>query len=340
MRMYEVNVCHKERNIGLDLLKAWMAFEVVLCHFGHGSDEFVFRYFFTYFRGMAVPVFMIVSFYLSARFVISKELQLDKLGRRLQRIYVPLIAWAIIYWCAYNIGAYCGGISDFHLSFNDLTWQILTGHSYNTAMWFNVVLAFLTIFFWCICKWSAKYYSITIVLVSLSAIFIQISGLNNIFMSLRSELNFPLGRIAEMVPFAGFGVLLYKCINDKKPLILFLFILLVVIVELISPRLFCGDIFHYHYSGMKLFLCSITLVTAFLFLPLQCLPKPVKKVIAFLSRYSMGVYCVHMLVGTVLVFSRVAFSPFLLALVIYLVSLLLCYAISKIPYKLSKDIVM
>lgn len=340
MKMNEVNVCHKERNIGLDLLKAWMAFEVVLCHFGHGSDEFVFRYFFTYFRSMAVPVFMIISFYLSARFVISKELQIDKLRKRLQRIYVPLITWAIIYWVAYNILGYCCGIYDFHLSFNDLVWQILTGHSYNTAMWFNVVLAFLTIIFWCICKLSTKYSTTIIILVSLSAIFTQFSGLNNIFMALRNELNFPLGRIAEMVPFAGFGVLLYKCINNKKPLIMLLFILSIVIVKLISQGLFCSDIFHYHYSGMRLLLCSTTLVAVFLFLPLQCLPKPVKKVIAFLSRYSMGVYCTHMLVGTVLAFFRVTFSPFLLTIVIYLVSLLLCYAISKIPYQLSKDIVM
>lgn len=354
--MSDINVCYKERNIGIDLLKAWMAFEVVLCHFGHGSEEFVFKYFFSYFRSMAVPVFMIVSFYLSARFYLVKEIQINKLLQRLKRIYIPLIVWAIIYWIIYNALAYYGGICDLHLSFNDLLWQMFTGHSYNTAMWFNVVLAFLTILFLA-CKLSSKYSSSVIVLISLLAIFMQSSGLNNVFMSYRSELNFPLGRIAEMIPFAGFGLMLYTSYaNTILPskggflssfLVLFrnsrfliLFILLYVFVGILSRGLYCSEIYDYHYSGIKLFLCSVVLVAVFLFMPMQALSKPVKKVITFLSRYSMGVYCVHMLVGSILGLVEIKFSPFYLSILIYALSLLLCYSISKIPYKLFKYIVM
>ena len=354
--MSKVNICYTERNIGIDLLKVWMAFEVVLCHFGHGSEEFIFKYFFSYFRSMAVPVFMIVSFYLSARFLV-KEFQIYKLLQRLKRIYIPLIVWGIIYWIIYNAIAYCYGIYNLNLSFNDLVWQIFTGHSYNTAMWFNVVLSLLTIFFCWVCRQSAKYSTLVILLVSMLAIFIQSSGLNNVFMSYRNELNFPLGRIAEMIPFAGFGLVLYNSyanffLQSSKSFLstflalshslrfLILFIFLSVIVGILGRGLSCSEIVTYHYSGIKLFLCSALLVAVFIFLPLQVLPKSVKKVITFLSRYSMGIYCVHMLVGTIMQLWGMNSTPLYFSVIVYCGSLLLCYGISKIPYKLFNDIVM
>ena len=88
----------KERNIGLDFLKAWMAFEVVLCHYGAGSQQLVFMCFFNLFTRLAVPVFMIVSFYLSGKFVFSYDSNPVNLLRRIKRLFVPLILWAVIFW--------------------------------------------------------------------------------------------------------------------------------------------------------------------------------------------------------------------------------------------------
>ena len=146
-----INHCNKERNIGLDILKVWMSFEVVLCHFGHGSGAWIYSHFFAYFKRMAVPVFMIVSFYLSARFISDKEWHLEKLAKRLYRIYWPLVAWGIICWIVYNILALLCNADDFKYSFSDLVWQVLTGHCYNPPMWFNAVLGCLTILFYRSC---------------------------------------------------------------------------------------------------------------------------------------------------------------------------------------------
>lgn len=329
----------KERSLGIDLLKAWMAFEVVLCHYGHGSGEFVFRCFFSYFRSMAVPVFMILSFYLSAHFLLSKEWKFDKLTKRLKRIYLPMVAWALIYWVVYNGIAFFGDVNSLHLPLKDFLWQAVIGHCYNTAMWFNAVLALLTIFLYVICKRWSKYNIVIVLFVSLFAVFVSDSGLNNVFMSLRSELNFPLGRIAEMLPFAGFGLLLYKSREDKKYLHLIVFVVLVFVIKEFCGVIYKGEVFGYHYNGMKLFFCAILLVSLFVYMPLQKFPTCLKKTLAFLSRYSMGVYCIHMLVGTVIGFLNVDTDPLYYSLLIYFVSLMLCCLISKVPYKLFNDIV-
>lgn len=329
----------KERNLGIDFLKVWMSFEVVLCHYGHGSDEFVFRYFFSFFRSMAVPVFMIVSFYLSARFLLSEKSQFYKLAKRIQRIYLPLVAWALIYWVIYNCIALYGDVNGLHLPLKELLWQVVTGHCYNTAMWFNAVLALLTVLLYLICKRWPKYSMVIVLIVSLLAVFVSYSGLNNVFMSLRSELNFPLGRIAEMIPFAGFGLLLYKSREDKKYLHLIIFVASVFLVKELCGVVYNGEVIGYHYNGMKLFLCATLLVSLCVYMPLQKSPTCLKKTLAFLSRYSMGVYCIHMLVGTVIGFLNVDTDPLYYSLLIYLVSLISCCLISKVPYKLFNDIV-
>lgn len=327
------NVSHKERNLGIDLLKAWMSFEVVLCHYGFGSDELVYKYFFSYFKSMAVPVFMIISFYLFARFILCKEINIEKLGKRLQRIYTPLVSWAIIYWVVYNL------FSVKKLALSDFGWQILAGHSYNCPMWFNVVLALLTILFFFLCKYS-RFHIVVIILVSLIAIIFSTSGLNNISMSLRPELCYSIGRIAEMIPYAGFGLILYKCRSDKKKSLLVIFVLLITFTGKFCRGLYCSDIISYHYSSLKLFMCSTILVIIFLYIPLRYLPNIAKKILLFLSCYSMGVYCIHILVGTMLSIIGMTLPPFYFSVFIYLLSLLLCYTISIFPYKLLKNIVM
>lgn len=327
-----------KRNLGIDFLKVWMSFEVVLCHYGHGSEEFLFRYFFSYFRSIAVPVFMVISFYLSACFLLSREGLFYKLNKRLLRIYQPLFVWAVIYWTIYNAIAFFGNVNDLYIPIKSLFWQIVTGHSYNTAMWFNVVLAWLTISFFFITTCSNKSTSI-IMLMSLFAVFVSQSGLNSAFMLLPDELCFPMGRIAECIPYAGFGLILYKCQCNKEYYLLILFVVSVFFVHEFCGRIFNGEIIGYHYNGMTLFACSTLLVSLFVFVPFRKTPDFIRRMINFLSHLSMGIYCIHILIGTLLGFLKIEIDPFFYSLLIYFVSLVLCFCISKIPCKLFKDIV-
>ncbi len=333
--MNSVDSCDIKRNVGIDILKVWMSFEVILCHFGQCSEVWIYNHFFTYFTRMAVPVFMIVSFYLSVRFILDKDCQFNKLTKRLWRIYWPLVAWGVIYLVVYNIIALLCNDDGYKYSFGNLIWQVLTGHSYNQAMWFNAVLGGLSILYYIVCKIDAKYNTAAIVLLSLLAVFVTYSGLNNICITLRGELNFPLGRIAEMIPYAGLGLLLYK----KKYHNLIVFIVSIVLVKEFCGTIYDGEVVNYHYSGVKLFFCSALLVVSFIILNLSRY-RWLMRMATFLSTYSMGIYCIHILVGRILCSLSFYIDPFYQSVLIYLLSLAICYCISKIPNNNLKEIVV
>ena len=74
-------------NIGLSLLKALMAFEVVLSHFCKWNDS-GFKYIlpFRLLNPMAVPIFFIISFYFAETLIVSHNK--EKQYKRLSKLWV------------------------------------------------------------------------------------------------------------------------------------------------------------------------------------------------------------------------------------------------------------
>ena len=99
----ENSIEKKEFNYGLALLRALMCFEVVLCHFWN-SDGSRFLMPFSMLRGLAVPVFMFLSFFLTEHTFL--EYNKTKAKKRIWRVIYPQIGWAIIYWLGYTIGQF------------------------------------------------------------------------------------------------------------------------------------------------------------------------------------------------------------------------------------------
>lgn len=326
----------KERNLGIDFLKAWMAFEVVLCHYGHGSDEFVFRYFFSYFRTVTVPVFMMISFYFSKKMILDKENDNNSILRRMKRIYLPLVFWAIAYYVICNAIYLLTGDVNFNSSLESLVWQLLLGHGNNPAMWYNVNLALLTLLFFYIhkvCPRKAVYIYIFMAAVS---IICQYSELNTCFLPLGLTISHPLGRIFETIPYALLGLLIssYFKVNN--------WILLLVYAVCLILCLFLGFKYtHYSYghAGVGLMLLSFTIMLIFMNIPFNRLSPFVKSPILFVAKYSMGIYCIHLLVGRIVIACGVDIKPFYLTILIYFISLIACYLISLIPLRLFKSAV-
>ena len=127
----------KEFNYGLALLRTLMCFEVVLCHFWT-SDDSKFLIPFSLLKGLAVPVFMFLSFFLTEHTFLNYDKM--KAQKRVWRVIYPQIGWAIIYHLGYMIGEFA--VKDIDINFTDLFWQMFTGHSprLNASMWFQTVL--------------------------------------------------------------------------------------------------------------------------------------------------------------------------------------------------------
>ena len=87
-------------NYGIALLRTLMCFEVVLCHFWTTDVPKVLMPF-SVLRGLAVPVFMFLSFFLTEHTFL--EYNKNKAKKRIWRVIYPQIGWALIYWLGYTI---------------------------------------------------------------------------------------------------------------------------------------------------------------------------------------------------------------------------------------------
>lgn len=78
-------------NYNIALMKCGLSYLVVLCHYWNPSKES--RLFTTLgtLRSVAVPIFFIISFFLTAK--IYEEIEHKKLGQRLHRLALPYFIW-------------------------------------------------------------------------------------------------------------------------------------------------------------------------------------------------------------------------------------------------------
>ena len=109
----------KKINVGISLLRIWMCFEVILCHFKYWDNEpILFPYnYLKSFQNLAVPTFMLLAFILTDINKFSKDE--NKIKNRYYRLVLPQVFWTIIYFLLYYILDYFlntkleNGIKDF-----------------------------------------------------------------------------------------------------------------------------------------------------------------------------------------------------------------------------------
>lgn len=337
------------RNIGIDLLRIWMCFEVVLIHFwiyDEGTGNIVLD-FLSWNRMIAVSCFMYVSFLLSGKFISYWKSEPQKLLRRLLRLSIPLIIWAIIYFAVYYVAQTILHI-DFGIGITDLLWQIILGHSYNMPMWFMNDLLYLTLIFIGICSINSKRVkTVFLLLLVIASFIIQYTGLHGYYFGdLQSELKYPLGRGVEMIPYACTGILfcMYDFIEPLKNRKT-LFIPILLMVALTMFFLFNIPVgYNFGSAGLKLYIISITVSLIMISIPFESLPKCLLFSISFVAKHCLGIYCLHSMIGAmlnkiVMPYLGLPENTFGECVVIFVLSLCVCYLISKIPFKWCKMIV-
>lgn len=322
-----------------------MAFEVILLHRmswkGYDGPFFAFLKACELF---SVPVFMIIAFYLSASMIESENQ--EKLRNRFIRLITPQIGWAIICWLVY---AATDIIFAHHLShsFSDLFWAIVSGCRQNTnpSTWFQCVLILLTFFYTLVFHFFDK--RTGWIIVHLSVVFaflVQYNGLYYAFFEDKSyELMNTIGRIFEIMPFAGLGMILKRIdvfgrMKGKRIVILAVAAFLFVIGFFLTfPK--CNGFF----AGIYPAYMAVMLFLFFLFLPLENVSFKMRRVIYHISRFTLGIYCAHRLVYSILdiLYELAGIEPgsFMKCILVYLACYVMSLIVSLIPNKILKNMV-
>jgi len=342
-------------NLGLELLRALMCYGVVATHFWNPWKFYLnpaippCERFLLNFRNYAVPVFMLMAFYFAAQHVFKNEH--DWQLRRLKRLFVPYWGWALISFGVFS--ALTSFSPAFACTVKDLGWQLLLGtdKAIGSHMWFQSVLIILSAIF-------AGVFAIpalrqrpvpTLAVLFLAAVAVEYSGLNYaLCKDLPFEVKIPFGRVFPMMSSAVLGLLfgLYKtetCPPERgrRAFLIVLGALGALFVAnfplFVRPEGF-------HYVGLNLPLVAAALFIAFANLPFERLPDAVDKCILFVSRRSMGIYFIHIVVGRVmteLLFPHLGFKPDCLrgTLPIFIVCLALCVLLERILPKPLKGLV-
>ena len=331
-------------NYGFSMLKMLLAFEVVLGHFCEWKQyDSLVMWPFRELVSISVPCFMIMSFYLMTKSLLVRDD--SKFKNRLVRLVVPLFGWAIIYWVVMIIldVVFHSGI---HVGIHNLLWQAFTGHDtiLNPSMWYQLNIIFINIiFYYLFKKFGNKKGYIALVILMLICYALQYSGINYmLFKDLRFELKWPLGRFAEMIPYAVIGVTLkYFDVYEKLKKYRFIIMPLCVVLFLFGFSIPWHEMDDFYFSGLCKPYLALWVITFAYYAPLEYFSYSLKKLMLLFSNFTLGIYCIHRLVNYLLMVFKpnLPMLSFEKCILIYALSYAICYFINLIPNKYAKSLV-
>lgn len=349
------DMTEKKFNPGFAFLRLWLAYAVVTVHFLRMKEAYPngtprpLAWFFQA-GAFAVPVFMLMSFFLSgARF---QAPDLKSVRTRLHRLLLPFVFWSTV---TFALNWYLDGLGvgwNYGVRWSSLGWQLLGGTCFaiGPQMWFIADLLWLTVLFFAIGRFLSGGRGLAVLAgLFLGAAAFSYSGLNYLcFKDLPYECRYFFGRFFEMIPYAAVGCALSRCrgafdsvrlgvrwLLVVSGLALFLFAIYNIVFTL-PPGL--------GYQGLQRMLQALPLLAAAYFLPTNHVPRGLTVVIVYLSKFTMGVYLVHFALGRVLesfLLPRfgLAGGDLLECLVIFAASILICILISFIPSRQIRALV-
>ncbi len=326
----------KEYNYGLALLRIFMCFEVILCHFYSGESKFLFL--FDVLKNYAVPVFMMMSFLLTEKMFLAKDN--DLLKRRIYRLAVPLIGWGVIYLLFYlGVQLVTGVNISQSKSIADYVRNAFTGH----AMWYQIDLIVLSlVFFLIFCVLEMRTGIVLINVLFVISIYLQYSGINMAIFNTCGPYKYILGRLFEMMPYAVIGFdLAYFGLYQKAEKFRTIAIVCslaggILILNIILPigLLFRGpsNVPGFGYAGGIGIIFSILIVAIAYLIPQRWFTESMKKCISFLSPYTLGIYCMHYLIGELLTM-KVKELSFLMCIFMFIICYIVSVLMRRIPIK-------
>ena len=187
----------------------------------------------------------------------------------------------------------------------DLFFQLILGgdHLINPTLWYLYDTALIMLLLMVLQRANKKVYTWLRIILMVLCIVLQYSGINyNLFFELPSDIRYSLGRIVEMIPAACVGSLLFDVLR-KKSISVVLSAYHGIPALIIGNTMFWGsyyipkmEIKGFGYQGFFILFGVIFLIGGFYGLNV---PNNLKRPIAFVQQYGLGIYCIHMAVGKV-----------------------------------------
>lgn len=332
--MIKTGVNKKEINIGLQLLKIYLSYNVVNSHSLIISNVSKHLRFFLI-NSLHVPTFFIMSFYFFHKTLISRDL--NKLVQRFYRLLIPYLIWPFIFLIINIIISFISNI-EFPHSFINLRNQLLTGCSYIPSLWFQWDLIFETFLFIIIELLFHKHIIFILVNIGLISYFFQYSNYNyNYFKNFIYEKKYIFGRLCETIPFSvsGFIIGYYEIIKNlkkyRKKTIYLVFIIFYLVYKYNIFSIPSG----FYYQSLKLQVLSLCLFIFFSFISDNYLPKYLIILIKQMSKFSAGIYYIHF---PLIQYFKHCFLPVKVGtiyggLFIYIISYLICLIGNMIFFK-------
>lgn len=279
---------------------------------------------------------MIMSFFLTDTERISHDASYCK--HRFFRLLVPQIVWAIAYWLFYN-GSHILLHTNTKENIFSLFWQIAFGCTVNVTMWYQTDLIFLTVLFslfFFLCNKRTAYRCLP--LFAFSAIFLVYSGLGSkMTQPLRDEMRVPLARLIGMVSFSVIGLLFrayqipQRLHKKQMPVLIYAGISLLFCL---SFKLFCQPQHDTGYGEISLVVNATLLFVFFFLLPLEKLPQKTLGCISFVSKCTMGIYCMHRMIRHIFrTITNLEGKDLLFSCLVFAASLLISAVLSQMPWK-------
>ena len=166
-----------QRNQGLEILRMFLCFRIVLLHCYSSNNRFINKLRGNFFQ---VPCFFFMSFYFLYPTITKKDI--IKMKSRLERLFIPYIIYPIIVWVFNNMMFLLFKFNRFNrlLTLNELKIHIIIGRGISgiSVLWFLFNLQILTILFF-ILSFLLKYYFLLIFqIIALFCYLIQYIGIH------------------------------------------------------------------------------------------------------------------------------------------------------------------
>ncbi len=351
-----INMDEKNYNYGIAFTKVFLSFCVVCCHYwrldhlGFYPVSVMNRM-----RGAAVPIFVIMSFFLTEKIFVDKKVH--KMKERVWRLLFPYISWAVLYYLGYKVidvllkclGFSRGGVSAGY-TYKDLLWQIAFGSDRYLCpqLWYLFDLIVLTVVFGVVFMLCDKYSWQIMMVLGIAALGIQYSGINyRLFGGYEYELRYSTGRLAEVFPLACIGLLLAhsKILERMKGKRISVALICIMVMLVIAyGGLFTSPAEGFGYGGTYLIAYSTIAFIFFYEFPFEKCGTSVRKILKFLSKYSLGVFCIHVGVGycwnnVLCVYFNWEQNTFLECICIYAICIFISWIISLVPVKYAEQLV-
>jgi hypothetical protein len=336
--LQENEIRRKQQHLGIQSLRACLCLLVIYNHVPPENNLHLANWLQQTFKLlclMAVPCFVIMSFYLSAPlFLRTQPVTAKQLKKKLKRLLVPFIGWSIVGFVVYLQ----------RLSLLNILLQLISGAVVNAPLYYLVLTIYFIVLFSLLTRLNIKIRFIILCLLIVFCFYVQHMEINyDGFSILPDSLQYTLGRFCELLPYAIVAIFLRKyfdltkCYESDYRVDRRWFLAVV-------PAFVAGAILFirfkpegFGYQGIGLLLCALSTFLLFCVQSNKSLAGFVPNMVLSISNVSLGIFCSHYLLhriirscfGSLKIYDIIVSIPFVYGLLLFLCSVVLCLKLKK-----------